>query len=244
MSDARRAVESKPAAAAAAGRKRQSYRLGLRADAQIERRRRVLESAEALFHEKGLDATGMREIAQRAGVGTGTIFLYSPDKRGLLLLIHNEQLRLCHERAFATLDPAADLVDQIVHVFREQYVYLARDTRLSLQAMQEASYFSRADRKIPELEVADFVRRKAAARKRLAELVVVQKQRGNVGPEIDPVDVVEISMSIYVSEVREWLTSIEVEHVRKPNVATGIKKLRHRLRLALAGAMACSDAKG
>jgi hypothetical protein len=51
-------------------------------------------------------------------------------------------------------------------------------------------------------------------------------------------------MSIYVSEVREWLTSIEVEHVRKPNVATGIKKLRHRLRLALAGAMACSDAKG
>jgi len=88
--------------------------------------------------------------------------------------------------------------------------------------MQEASYFSRADRKIPELEVAT-LSGGGRARKRLAELVVVQKQRGNVGPEIDPVDVVEISMSIYVSEVREWLTSIEVEHVRKTHVATGIK---------------------
>ena len=229
---------SNSGAPAATVGKRPAYRLGLRADAQIERRRRVLEAAETLFHEKGLEATGMREIAQRAGVGTGTIFLYSPDKRGLLLLIHNEQLRLCHERAFATLDPAAGPLDQIVHVFREQYLYLARDTRLSLQAMQEASYFSRADRKIPELEVADYVRRKAEARKRLAELVVSHQQRGNVRPEIDPVDVVEISMSIYVSEVREWLTAIELEHVTNPDVAKGIEQLRRRLALALSCAMA------
>ncbi len=208
----------------------------------MERRRRVLEAAEALFHEKGLEATGMREIAQRAGVGTGTIFLYSPDKRGLLLLIHNEQLRLCHERAFATLDPASGPLDQIVHVFRAQYEYLARDTRLSLQAMQEASYFSRADRKIPELEASDYVRRKAASRKRLRELVSKQQERGNIRAEVDPVDVVEISMAIYVSEVREWLTSIELETDTIPDVARGVEQLRHRLGLALAGSMTCLPA--
>jgi AcrR family transcriptional regulator len=227
------AADAKPGAA-----KRPSYRLGLREEARIARRRRVLEAAEALFHEKGLEATGMREIASRAEVGIGTIFLYAPDKRGLLLLIHNEQLRLCHERAFATLDVNADLVDQIVHVFRENYLYLARDTRLSLQAMQEASYFSRADRHIPELEAADYVQRKAAARKRLGELVRAHQLRGSVSADIDPVDVVEVSMSIYVSEVREWLTSIEMVSPFSVDLVSAIGLLRRRIAFALAGTIA------
>ena len=217
--------------------KRPAYRLGLRESARIERRRRVLEAADALFHEKGLEATGMREIAQRAGVGIGTLFLYAPDKRGLLLLIHNEELRLCHERAFTTLDTNADLVAQIVHVFREHYLYLARDTRLSLQAMQEASYFSHADRDIPELEATDYTKRKAAARKRLGELVIEHQRGGSVAVEVDPVDIVEISMSIYVSEVREWLTSTQFKNSAEVNLEDAVEQMRRRITIALAGAL-------
>jgi AcrR family transcriptional regulator len=217
------------------GAERAPYRLGLRADAQVERRRRVLEAAEALFHEKGLEATGMREIAQRAGVGTGTLFLYAPDKRGLLRLIHDEQLRLCQERAFATVDPAAGLVDQIVHVFGAQYVYLSADTRLSLQAVQEASFVPAPTRDGTSFEDSDYFRRRIALRQRLADLVIAQQERGTVVPGVDPIDVAEIAISIYVTEVREWLIGIEIGN-EKTDVEKGVEQLRRRLAFALSSA--------
>ena len=219
------------------GAERAPYRLGLRAEAQIERRRRVLEAAAALFHEKGLEATGMREIAQRAGVGTGTLFLYAPDKRGLLRLIHDEQLRVCQERAFATVDPGAGLVDQIVHVFGAQYAYLAGDTRLSLQAVQEASFVPRPTRDGKNFEDSDYFRRRIALRQRLADLVIAQQTRRIVTSTVDPVDVAEIAISIYVTEVREWLIAIEIGNA-KADVSTGVEQLRRRLAFALSGAFA------
>jgi AcrR family transcriptional regulator len=51
----------------------------------VATRARLLEGAEALFVEKGYEATSVAEIAQRAGVGVGTLYHHFPDKRALLL---------------------------------------------------------------------------------------------------------------------------------------------------------------
>lgn len=212
--------------------KRAPYRLGRRADGQSQRRKRIIEAAEAVFHEKGFKAARLREIAERAGVGTGTLFLYAPDKPGLLLLIHNEHLHECIEKGFATLDRSQSLIDQIVHIFSEQYRYLGKDPRLSLQAAQGATFYLTRDRTIPKDEVADYLDRRASLRKRIAELVVAEQARGRVDPRIDPSDVVEVSMSIYVHEVREWLVAIDLKR-SKPDVALGLAQLRRRLAFAL-----------
>jgi AcrR family transcriptional regulator len=57
----------------------------LRADAE-RNRRRLLEAATDLFRERGLDA-GVAEIAQRAGVGRGTLFRNFPSKEDLVAAI-------------------------------------------------------------------------------------------------------------------------------------------------------------
>lgn len=57
----------------------------LRADAE-RNRGLVLEAARAVFAEHGLEA-GVAEIAQRAGVGVGTIFRRFPHKDDLLAAI-------------------------------------------------------------------------------------------------------------------------------------------------------------
>src|SRR5947209_832906 len=57
----------------------------LRADAE-RNRRRVLDAAQALFRERGLDV-GVAEIAQRAGVGRGTLFRNFPTKQDLVAAI-------------------------------------------------------------------------------------------------------------------------------------------------------------
>ena len=57
----------------------------LRADAE-RNRRRLLEAAETLFSERGLDV-GVGEIAARAGVGRGTLFRNFPSKEHLIAAI-------------------------------------------------------------------------------------------------------------------------------------------------------------
>ena len=57
----------------------------LRADAE-RNRRRLLDAAESLFRERGLEV-GVGEIAQRAGVGRGTLFRNFPSKEHLITAI-------------------------------------------------------------------------------------------------------------------------------------------------------------
>ncbi|MBV9364400.1 MAG: TetR/AcrR family transcriptional regulator [Solirubrobacterales bacterium] len=57
----------------------------LRADAE-RNRQRLLDAAQALFRERGLDV-GVAEIAQRAGVGRGTLFRNFPTKQDLIAAI-------------------------------------------------------------------------------------------------------------------------------------------------------------
>jgi len=63
----------------------------LRADAE-RNRQRVLDAAQALFRERGLDA-GVAEIARRAGVGRGTLFRNFPTKEDLIAAIVIERMK-------------------------------------------------------------------------------------------------------------------------------------------------------
>lgn len=45
---------------------------------------RILDSALALFSERGFNTTTMEEIAERAGIATGTVYLYVRNKEDIL----------------------------------------------------------------------------------------------------------------------------------------------------------------
>ncbi len=63
----------------------------LRADAE-RNRKRLLAAASALFSERGLDV-GVAEIAERAGVGRGTLFRNFPTKEELIAAVVVERMR-------------------------------------------------------------------------------------------------------------------------------------------------------
>ena len=46
-------------------------------------RARLLDAAQEVFTERGYDAASLAEITERADLGTGTLYLYFRDKRGL-----------------------------------------------------------------------------------------------------------------------------------------------------------------
>lgn len=74
----------------------------LRADAE-RNRRQLLDAAQALFQERGLDV-GVAEIAQRAGVGRGTLFRNFPTKQDLIAAIVIERMGEASEYGRKLLD--------------------------------------------------------------------------------------------------------------------------------------------
>jgi AcrR family transcriptional regulator len=84
----------------------------LRADAE-RNRRRLLDAAEALFCERGLEV-GVGEIAQRAGVGRGTLFRNFPSKEHLIAAIVVDRMNEAIIRGRELVDagdPATALFD-------------------------------------------------------------------------------------------------------------------------------------
>jgi AcrR family transcriptional regulator len=210
--------------------------LGIRALGRLEKRTRVAEAAQAVFREKGYEAAGMRLIAARAGVSIGTVFEFAKDKRSLLLLVFGHNLELCTQRAVATLDRDASLVDQLVHIYRERYNFFYDDINISLPLHRELSFFFPDDKtQDPESPIAQYLEKRTAGRAQIVKLIEDQQAAGFVDATHDARDIAAVIIAVHQVEMRDWLSR---EH---HSVADGLKRLRHILSLALMGVMITSS---
>jgi AcrR family transcriptional regulator len=203
-----------------------------RENSKIDKRRRIIEAARATFREFGFKGASMREIAKRAGVATGTLFLYAPDKRNLLLGVVNDELERLTQATFAAacLDEHAheDLLEQVLYVFEARYRYWGADPALSLHALQELTT-KRDLRFAPGSHLAEFSQQRFVLRARIGQLVHVQQQRGRVRASVDPDAVAQLMLMVFNAAVRSWLREEIVD------VAQGIAVLRGLLTLAIEG---------
>ena len=113
---------------------------GLRERNKLDKFRRIKEAASELFIRKGYDDTTTREIAVRAGVGLGTIFVYAATKRDLLFLIVNDELQEVVEKAAAGVRPERPMLDNLLRIFQWHYRYFAQEPQLSRLALREMSF--------------------------------------------------------------------------------------------------------
>jgi len=91
---------------------------------QRKKRRRILETASRVFAERDYHAVTMEEIAQRSGVGKGTLYRYFDSKEDLFIALMDEGLHLLADRLEeeqkAEVPPAETLsrmIHAIVHSF-------------------------------------------------------------------------------------------------------------------------------
>jgi AcrR family transcriptional regulator len=73
-----------------------------------ERPRQILEAALEVFAERGLSAARLEDIARRAGVSKGTIYLYFPNKEELFREVVRSSVIAYIDRAEASLSNQAD----------------------------------------------------------------------------------------------------------------------------------------
>jgi AcrR family transcriptional regulator len=182
---------------------------GRRSQQKLDKRERIKQAATVLFTTVGYEKTTTKAVAEAAEIATGTLFLYAKDKADLLFLVMHDWLDLAVDRAFDTM-PHNNLLTQWLHIFRELYgVYHAHP--------EIGKAFVRA---FPGADGPNAQKVSAltfALLHRLASLVRKAQQRGEVSPEVEPLQVSANVFALYFSSLMAWIQNyVPFEHILEP----------------------------
>ena len=181
----------------------------LRADAQrsIDA---LLSAARDLFATKGVDAT-TREIADRAGVGMGTLFRRFPERADLIAAVFDAEIKACEEAAttLAKAHPPFEALAKWMRIYAE-FIATKRGLAKALSSGDPvfAGVFSRLDVRL---------------RPAIIDLYAAAVAEGAARPEIDIAEVVcavsTLCMSTYGGKPDHavTMTALLVEGLRLPH---------------------------
>jgi len=77
---------------------------------------RITAAASELFAEHGVDEVTTQQIADKADIGTGTLFLYAKTKGELLLLVQNAAYATALEKGRASAHTVPDVLDAVLAI--------------------------------------------------------------------------------------------------------------------------------
>jgi len=187
--------------------------LGLRERNKLDKLQRIKAAAAALFTSKGFNATTTLEIAERAGVGEGTVFLYTQDKRDLLFQICMDDLDQTRIRGFAKVRANIPLLEQLLVPETVMYRQLAKNIRLERIFFEELTFCSGSQaERLRESRTRNI--------DRIGQLILAAEQGGTIRCDEDPMMVARDFFFSSQSAMRWWISG------PTPKVAEGIEDLR------------------
>ena len=113
--------------------------LGKRERNKLDKRRRIVAAATALFQEKGFEGATTAEIATAAGIGAGTLYLYVESKEELLVSAFVNVAGEAWTEAFELVDRSANVVDQIMTLLLHATDHHEADRRASSDRSSRSS---------------------------------------------------------------------------------------------------------
>ena len=177
-----------------------------------EKRARILAAARSLFAEQGFDETTGRQVCERAGVGTGTLFLYVRDKRELLLWVFEQDARRILSRPLPIRGTPVDRWLAFLNPFLALY---ARDTRLARNYVRELLFRPENPPELMQLN--------QALRAGLSDIARTAQARGELRKDVGPEEMGSLVAGQYAHLVQAWLGSGRL----------GARQVRARLRRGL-----------
>lgn len=177
---------------------------GPRAEQKQKTRAALLASARALFVERGFERTTIRDVADRAGVAVGTVFVHFPDKPALLVATLDEQLEATLTRAFATL-PETSARAQLGHVVGALYRMYAKSPVLARVLVKESLFLEGPGREASAARLAEFAR----------ALTAILSRPGELGPGLDPNVAASAVLAAYLACLVEGLSGPKLDPKRQ-----------------------------
>jgi AcrR family transcriptional regulator len=174
---------------------------GLRERNKREKLERAKQAARELFARQGFEATTIRQIAEHAGIGLGTLYSYVQTKHELLDLVFLDEWGRVEDASYASLPEEAGLVEALLHVFGTMMDHYARDPEMSRLFVRETLFPGGGD-------MGPRVERGLRVLQRLSGLVERAQQRGEVDPEVAPGAAATNAFGLYLFHVSTWLTGM------------------------------------
>ncbi len=196
--------------------------LGLRERKKLEKLERITEAAADLFRQQGFEATTGRQICERAGIGTGTLFLYVNDKRDLLALMFRPQARAVFDRLARGLNEGESLEEGLFRIFSAFLSLYARDTALARLFTQDLLFRGHDN---PELKALH-----DELRDRVTESVRDAQNRRELRTDISADQLALSFLAHYVFWLQLWLGT---DQISRREASRG---LRSALRTQIDGA--------
>lgn len=170
---------------------------GLRARQKRDKRERLRAAAWELFTTRGFDETTTREVAERAGIATGTLFLYASDKSDLLFLIFEHRLAETVDGAFRSL-PRGSLKEQLMFLFGRVFAMYELSPDLARRFVKELPGANGPNAQRVNAMTFVFLQR-------LGGLVEEAANRGEVRKDVSPLLAAQTIFAVYYAGLLSWL---------------------------------------
>ncbi len=108
---------------------------------QVRRREEILDAAALLFAKRGYPNTDVDSVADKLGVGKGTIYRYFPTKSELFLATVDRGMRRLDERVNQAAAESVDPIDRIVVAIQAYLEYFDEQPELVELFIQERAEF-------------------------------------------------------------------------------------------------------
>ena len=166
-----------------------------------DKRARLRDAAWALFTSVGYDATTTKAIAERAGVASGTLFLYARDKADLLFLVFHERLAAAVDEGLRSLPAGAPLLEQLMHLYAGFF-------RVYAVAPEVARAFIRelpgADG--PNAQVVNQLTMSLLSH--IGGLIQRAQANGEIAVDVPPMLLAQNTFGLYFMAVLTWLSKL------------------------------------
>lgn len=195
---------------------------GRREQNKLDKAGRIRDAASSLLKKHGYSSATMRQIAQRAHVGLGTLFNYAEDKRDLVFLIFNEALAELTDAALAA-DKSDGMIERLLALYRSHYDYFGSKPELSRILLQELTFYSSGK------QAAAFLHTRRRLIDGIEAIVRSAQREGEIGSTEDAQFIARHLFFVYSAAIRWWIAG------PRPEVKAGLADLRHLLELQVNG---------
>ena len=172
---------------------------GAREQKKRRTKKAILDAAVELFGKNGFEKTSIAQLAEKAGVGKGTVYGYFKTKQDILYAFCEYELEYVHEQLTAASNEDEHILEQMLTIFMAEFEYVTRNPEFGRIYMQE-SLFPRKG----------FPAEYREAENRYFELIfpLIEKaqQRGELNATLEPLHICGHFFSLFLLVLHIWYT--------------------------------------
>ena len=166
---------------------------------KLAKHERIKAAAWSLFRAKGYDATTTKAIAAKAGIATGTLFLYASDKRDILALVMHDRIVEVVDARFSSLPTDPRLVPRLMHLFSGLFAMYGEHQAIAAAWIEALPAIHGPNgQKVRAMTMAFLYR--------VSLLVREAQNHGEVAEEVEPMQAAINIFALYFNALMAWLS--------------------------------------